>query len=106
MATAFTLPGDPETIQVTFSGLQISNDLRVIYINGAYDFVVSGSHTYLVQFLNPTVFGMSFASLNKGDNFFTPKSDETTEVYIFTTTVAANALGKNVSTRPIIIPPR
>jgi hypothetical protein len=107
MATAFTLPGDPEKTQFRFSGLTITEDLQVIFLDGSYDFIVSGSETYLVQFENPTVFGLSFASLNKGDNFFTPRNDQMTQVYLYTTSTAAGALnGKSVNTRPIVIPPK
>jgi hypothetical protein len=107
MATVFTLPADPEPTNFTFSGLKITNDLQVIFLNGAYDFVVSGSTLYLVQFENSSVFGMSFASLHKGHNFFTPRNDEGTKVYVYTISAAGGVLsGQTVNTRPIVIPPR
>ena len=62
---------------------------------------------YLVQFYNPTVFGVSLASLKKGNNIFTPLNEEKTRVYAYTEDTLSKILpGNNVSTTPIVIPPK
>jgi len=107
MATASQLP-KLETIRLTPSGQKLTKDLTAVYLpDGGCNFFVHGSDRYVVLFSDPKVFGVSLATLKKGDNLFARVNTRQTECHIFTENTAIHALhGEDAATAPIIIPPK
>lgn len=73
-----------------------------------FDLHVYGDYRYLVHFLNPNLFGVEFATIREGYNFFTQKkTDEQTKCYLFDDVELRNIMAGSatVQTPPIIIPP-
>jgi hypothetical protein len=108
MGTVSALPAKQESIRLTPAGQKITKDLTIVYLpDGTCDFFVHGSDRYVVLFNDPKVFGVSIATLKKGDNLFPRLNGRQTELYIFTESTAVNALhGDEAATGPIIVPPK
>jgi hypothetical protein len=106
MATA-SLP-KTEAIRLTPSGQKLIKDLTTIYLpDGGCNFFVHGSDRYVVLFSDPKVFGVSLATLKKGDNLFPRVNTRQTECQVFTEASAIHALhGEDAATTPIVIPPK
>ena len=61
----------------------------------------------LCNFDNPAVFGVPLGILKRGNNIFTPLNEERTRAYAYTQHTLSKILpGNNVSTTPIVIPPK
>jgi hypothetical protein len=108
MAKNLEIPSKEEATELSLPVLRVG-ELTIIRLpDGTCDFFLSGSDRYLVQFLNPEVFGRSIALLNPGHTLITPLNDYPTETYLISEAEVASAMGdpNRVKTGPIIIPPR
>jgi hypothetical protein len=109
MSTASAIPFKRETtIELTLKGQEITADLRIIELpGGVCDFIVDGPDRYIALFAAPSVFGVAFATLKQGSNLFARLNNDGTEAYAISEPALLKATdGSNVSTTPIVIPPK
>ena len=104
-----------EKREIRLTEMLLNNDVTLVQMPDmvTFDFHVTGENNYFVHFLDPNVFGQEFATLYKGYNLFTVKSNQWTECYLFEEAQLRNVLSKAVypgteypRTGPIVIPPR
>jgi hypothetical protein len=109
MSTASAIPFKRETtIELKLKGQEITADLRIIELpGGVCDFIVDGPDRYIALFAAPSVFGVAFATLKQGSNLFARLNNDGTEAYVISEGALLKATdGSNVSTTPIVIPPK
>src|SRR5262245_36700495 len=86
---------------------RLANDLILFRLpDGAADFLVESSATYVVLFEDHEVFDMSLAVLRKGHNILKPINCNETEAYVFTESTVVKLLDlTKAMTGPIVVPP-
>jgi hypothetical protein len=104
MATVSTMSKQDKFETTLF---RLANDLLLFRLpDGAADFLVESSATYLVLFENHKVFGMSFAVLRKGHNVFKVVDGKETDAYVFNESTVVKLLNPDQAmTGPIVVPP-
>jgi len=87
--------------------LRLANDLTLFRLpDGAADFLVESSATYVVVFKDHKVFGTSLALLRTGHNILKASNGKETEGYVFTESAVVKSLDVgDAMTGPIVVPP-